>query len=261
MANGIPHCPLVAPRSRQRFVGRGWPGPVVGALCLLFIGDLPLRAADKFPDVKFLIEHNATDADTGFQAFVDGAPWNTLTIADPDKRPVLEIRARGNLKQLGLTELFFETNEPENAEVPIPELLARFPEGKYTFEGQTVDGTRLTGRATLTHTIPAGPEITSPAEGAVVDRNNTVIEWTPVTESITGRSVEIVGYEVVVTKALDVHPPGFSKLVLSAHVTAATTSLTVPMEFLEPGTAYDVEVLALEVGGNQTISSTTFATN
>jgi hypothetical protein len=43
-------------------------------------------------------------------------------------------------------------------------------------------------------------------------------------------------------------------------VSGRTTSLTVPPEFFEPATDYDLEVLALEAGGNQTISSSTFST-
>jgi Fibronectin type III domain len=211
-------------------------------------------------DTKLIIEHNATDEDTGFQVFVDGEPWNLLTIEGPDERTLLEVRPRGALRTLGLTELFFETNEPENAEVPIPELLSRFPEGKYEFEAVGVEGEVMEGSATLSHRIPAGPEILAPSEDEVVDPGKTVIRWDPVTESITGSPVDIVGYEVIVTKDTEVHPPGFSKLELSVHVTAATTSLTVPPEFFEPGTRYTFEVLALEKRGNQTISSSSFRT-
>lgn len=213
-----------------------------------------------FKDVKLIIEHNATAEDTGFQVFLDGDPWKSLMIEGPDGRSLLEVRPRGPLKTLGLTEFFFETNEPPNAEVPIEELLARFPEGAYEFEGRSVEGVEMAGTATLTHAIPKGPRILSPAEGEVVDPNNTVVRWEPVTESITGSPVEIVSYEVIVTKPVIVSPPGFSKPVLSVHVSGAITSLTVPPEFFEPGTAYEFEVLALEVGGNQTISSSSFST-
>lgn len=118
----------------------------------------------------------------------------------------------------------------------------------------------MTGAATLTHDIPKRPRILSPTEGGVVDPNETVIRWEPVSASIMGTSVEIVGYEVIVTKPLAVPPPGFSKPMLSVQLSRATTSLTVPKEFFAPGRAYEFEVLALEVGGNQTISSGTFVT-
>jgi hypothetical protein len=94
----------------------------------------------------------------------------------------------------------------------------------------------------------------------VVDPDNTVIRWEPVTKSITGAPIDIAGYEVIVVKDVPVSPPGFSKLVLSVHVTPSTTSLTVPREFFQPATPYQFEVLALAARGNQTISSRTFAT-
>jgi len=230
------------------------PAPLTKAETLRGSQELP------FKDVKLIIEHNATAEDTGFQVFLDGEPWNRLKIEGPDGGSLLDVRARGNLRALGLTEFFFETNEPPNAEVPIEALLAGFPEGRYEFEGRSVDGVKMTGTATLTHSIPKGPQILSPTEGEVVDPNDTVIRWDPVMESITGSPVEIVSYEVIITKPVSASPPGFSKPVLSVHVSASTTSLTVPREFFEPSTAYEFEVLALEVGGNQTISSSTFST-
>ena len=94
----------------------------------------------------------------------------------------------------------------------------------------------------------------------MVDPDDTVIRWDPVMEPITGSPVEIVSYEVIITKPVSALPPGVPKPVLSVHVSASTTSLTVPREFFEPSTAYESEVPALEVGGNQTISSSTFST-
>src|SRR5262245_31517823 len=126
------------------------PNAIAALAALFMIGLAPAGAAahgdgagkprgDKLPfaEVKLLIEHNASAEDTGFQVFLDGEPWSRLDIEGPDGRPLLEIRGRGRLGKLGLTELFFETNEPANAEVPIEELLARFPEGEYDFEGRS----------------------------------------------------------------------------------------------------------------------------
>ena len=69
-------------------------------------------------DAKLNIEHNATDRDTGFQGFVDSEGWRRLDVRGPDGA-VLSFEGRGSLAKLGLTELFFETVEPENADVPI----------------------------------------------------------------------------------------------------------------------------------------------
>ena len=73
----------------------------------------PLKAA------KLIIEHNATDADTGFQGFVDSEGWKNLTFTGPGGE-ALSLTGQGALSNLGLTELFFETVEPANADVPLP---------------------------------------------------------------------------------------------------------------------------------------------
>src|SRR5262245_45326442 len=97
-------------------------------LCTLFAGcaseaptsqQVPPLARDtiELEDTKLIIEHNATDEDTGFQGFVDGEPWNKLEIRDPTGKLAVSVAAKGPLDTLGLTELFFETGEPANAEV------------------------------------------------------------------------------------------------------------------------------------------------
>src|SRR5438045_7769207 len=56
------------------------------------VESIPLESA------KLIIEHNATDRDTGFQAFVDGEPWQSLEIRAPDGTTALRFStARGQL--------------------------------------------------------------------------------------------------------------------------------------------------------------------
>jgi len=214
---------------------------------------IPLKEA------KLIIEHNATDEDTGFQGFIDGEGWERLDVTGPDG-VVLTLQGRGSLEALGLTELFFETVEPENANVPMEELLAALPVGPYTIEGPTVDGNRTAGTAILTHDIPAGPVLVSPAEGATVAATDLVVRWNPVTQTITGEDVTIIRYQVIVEKDEEPHPNSIGKIGMSIYVPATVTSLTVPNEFLEPGTRYQWEVLAIEESGNQTLSSSEFTT-
>ena len=214
---------------------------------------IPLKEA------KLNIEHNATDEDTGFQGFIDSEGWERLDITGPDGT-VLTIEGRGKLGTLGLTELFFETVEPENADVPIEDMLAVLPEGQYTIEGLTLDGVQTVGTALLTHDIPAGPVLLSPAEGATVPSSNLVMSWSPVTQTITGENVTIVSYQLIVEKDEEPHPHAFAKRAMSIYVPPSVTSVTVPNEFLEPGTLYKWEVLAIEESGNQTLSSSEFTT-
>jgi hypothetical protein len=211
---------------------------------------------------KLLIEHNATDEDTGFQGFADGDPWNELVIIDPDGEQILTVYPENGLFDFGLTELFFETSEPLNDEVPISEVLARLPEGTYTFTGDMVDGDESQITATFSHVIPAGPQLLTPSDGSTdVDPDNTVISWEAVTQDIDGSAVTTVGYQVIVEKdEAPRYPQGFAQSKFSIYLPATATSIAVPAEFMESGEAYAYEVLAIEVSGNQTLSSAEFET-
>ncbi len=209
---------------------------------------------------KMLIEHNATDEDTGFQGAFDADPWNKIDVCGPDGN-ILTIETHGSMRDVGLTELFYETQEPENALVPIPDWLAKLPAGDYTFRGQSVEGDDLFGVATLTHAIPAGPVITSPPEDAEVDSDaDLVITWDPVTETIYGEPVTITHYQLIVEEDVEFDHPGFGRSLYSVHAPASITTMTVPAEFLAPGTEYEFEVLAIEESGNQTLASSAFET-
>ena len=65
----------------------------------------------------------------------------------------------------------------------------------------------------------------------------------------------VVAYQVVVDGG---DPSRRFDVTVAAKPT--TMSVTVPPQFLEPGTEYTFEVLAIEVGGNQTITEGFFAT-
>src|SRR5688572_30075652 len=93
------------------------PVPVAVLIGIALCVPLDAEAAQDRPiplkEAKLNIEHNATDLDTGFQGAVDSEGWEQLTVQGPDG-VVLEFEGRGKLRELGLTELFFETVEPEN---------------------------------------------------------------------------------------------------------------------------------------------------
>ena len=57
---------------------------------------IPLKQA------KLIIEHNATDSDTGFQGFIDSEGWQKLEVTG-SQGVVLSLEARGKLGSLGLT--------------------------------------------------------------------------------------------------------------------------------------------------------------
>jgi hypothetical protein len=196
-------------------------------------------------EARIFIEFNASADDLGFHVFVDGEDWRKLEISNPRGRRIFAVEGRGAFAKLGLTELFFEGAEPSLDEVPLEELLARFPEGEYAFEGRSVDGEELAGAAILTHAVPAPPDVSAePAAGHAL-----VIRWETVTEPAAGFEgpIEIVGYQVVV---------GSFQVTLPA----SSTSVTLPPELvasLEPG-PHGFEVLAIDASGNQTIAEGSF---
>ena len=221
-------------------------------------------AAVPLKEAKLIIEHNAKDNDTGFQGAIDSEGWNKITVTGPDGK-VLEFQGKGNLGQLGLTELFFETVEPENADVPIAEILKTLPAGEYTFEGSGIEvgektGTTI-GTALLTHDIPNGPTLLTPVEDAVVPVEDLLVSWEPVDKTIDDKDVNIIAYQLIIERDEDPHPNMIGKIGLSMYLPADVNQITIPGEFFEPGTDYLWEVLAIEESGNQTLMSSQFSTS
>ena len=223
----------------------------------------PQGEASEVEAAKLIIEYNATDEDLGVHGAVDSDGWKTLCFFDPSGRPVLEVDPRGQLFTLGVAAMFFESREPPEAQFSFDQLAAAFPEGTYTVRGEAFNGRALTGEAAFTHDVPAEPEITAPelveepeqAEGgAGLPVDGLTIKWNEVTETVDGGSVNMTGYQVIVTKEEAEDPHGFSRPVYDVHLPPAVTQVSIAPEFLEPGTVYELEVLALEESGNQTIS-------
>ena len=206
-------------------------------------GEAAKRKPLKYADANLFIETNATDKDIGLQLFADAEAWDSFKLFDPDGRMLMQrASTEGRLHGWGLTEFFWETEEPEFSEVSVKQFKKRFPAGTYTFRGETVDGRRLAGSDRLSHLIPDGPVVTSPTKGQVLDRENVVVSWEPVTKPA---GVKIASYEVIIEqggRSLDMRLP------------PEVTSVSVPPEFLTPGVKALGEVLAKEKSGNQTIT-------
>ena len=230
---------------------------LAASLPLLAIGTAgsslaPLAGAAGKPvrldEATMIVEVNATDRDAGLQVFLDGEPWAQMTITNPEGRRILAVNTKSRLKRYGLTELFSESSEPSFDEFPLRRFKRLFPEGRYALVGTTVEGRKLVGGARLSHDIPAGPQITSPEDGATVARDGVVAAWSPVPEP--GR-IDVVGYRAIVEREDPLR-------VFSVDLPAPVTSVTIPSEFLEPATRYKLEVQAIEASGNQTLTEITF---
>jgi hypothetical protein len=221
----------------------------------------------KIASSKLIIEYNATDDDIGVHGAFDDHGWKSLCVFDPTGRLVLDVGPRGQLRDLTMAGIFFESREPPASEFSFADLAAAFPEGQYTVRGESFDGTILVGAATFTHDVPAAPVITSPVIAddpktiaTTVSVDDLAISWDEVNSTVGGAPVDITGYEVIITKDVDDDPNGFSRPTYDVHVGPTVHSLPVPAEFFEPDTVYELEVLALEVSGNQTISVGFFKT-
>ncbi len=205
-----------------------------------------------------IIEVNATDGDAGIQIFVDPAGWKRLEVFDPNGQRILDFNADGSTEEQGITELRFESAEPSFDEQSLEELLELFPAGMYTYDVMTVEGKTLTGKAMLNHLIPNGPVIESPEEGETVEAGSpVVIDWNAVTDQFPGTApgVNVVAYQLIVEQ---VKPK--SVRIFSITVPAATTKVELPPELIQANAEYKYEVLAIEAGGNQTITASSFKT-
>jgi hypothetical protein len=222
----------------------------------------------EFKDAEFFIEYNSTAGDTGVQVFLDDDNWRKISITDPNNHPLFDVKGMTTLGNQGLTELFFESVEPELAALPVVTFLGRFPEGDYVFKGLLNDGSKLESDVEFTHVIPCGPEVL-PEEGSILDPDSDiVISWAEVEKVVDpaatdaaeetvctdpanlGQELEIDLYQVIVENDVD----------LIANLSAEATSLTIPPELIEENSAYKFEILAKEESGNQTITESGFCT-
>jgi hypothetical protein len=218
------------------------------------------NAAEAVPlkEATMIIEYNASAEDIGIQFFLDSDGWSMVEIRDPAGMLIFASKTKNSISlQGGGTELFLESVEPAIDELPFEAFFERFPEGIYRFRAGKGDGTWQRGPVEFSHDIPAGPVLVTPVPAADADCADAVtlpvvIAWDPVTHSIFGEPLEIVRYELIVEN---------DDLNFDVKFPAGTgTELTVSPELLQPGTEYIFEVLAVEAGGNQTITEGCFTT-
>ena len=214
---------------------------------------------------KLFFQLNDTDGDLGIHMKVDGEPWQRLSIEDPDGRHILRIGTRGRLREQGLTELAFESAEPQFDELSPEEFFARFPEGWYDIEGRTLDGEERGSDVWISHVLPEppsnlavsgmpAPEDCDESEPPVVS-NPVVLTWNAVTASHpdlgNAGPIEATRYEVAVEIEDTPHK-------LEVSVPPESTSLEVPAGFIALGEEFKFQVLVTDIGGNETSSESCF---
>ena len=187
----------------------------------------------KIADARLKFEINATDNDGGVQVFLDADQWKRMSIFDPEGRRIFTTKTDGIMRMQGGTELFMESAEPPFDELPLDQLLERWPAGKYEFRGVRLDGKTLTGAARLTHDLPAGPVLVSPTEGdRRQDPNDTVVRWKRVPPA---NGSPIIGYQVLVVRP-DTGMKALPNVILDVMMPPTANRLRVPRGFLQSRT-------------------------
>lgn len=245
----------------------------ISIFCVLVLFSLELNSSElctaEIEEGKIIFEVNNTDGDIGLQLKLDGVPWDTVKIFTPDGKLQFYVIGKGNMKDIGLSEIFLESEGYEfgdpDADISIVEFLEMFPEGVYRLQGTTVNGCKLEGKVELSHFIPCGPEITMPLGNP--DPKNTIIRWNevetkidPITNNcIPSPDIDIIAYKVIV----EVEDP--LPKVFFAQLPASADSVLIPPEFLDYDTEYKLEILAIQgnhrESGNQTSTEIKFRTS
>ena len=233
---------------------------------------------EPFDEARLFFELNDTDGDLGIHGKIDGDEWKFLEIEDPRDRRMLHVRVKGRLKRQGLTELFFESAEPTFDELDPDDFFARFPEGEYDIEGETLDGEERESEVYLSHVIPAAPDgITINGAAAPEDcdavlpvinpTGGVVISWEPVTMSHAAKHgddglgedgvIEVRYYEVVVEidesdfKTVAILPPDVNSWTLPEDFFGLSEEGEYKFEILVRTNVYDDEgePILLEIDG------------
>lgn len=258
------HCPRSSARVTALWL-------VAGLACCAAAPEASAAKPQPFKFMNVHIETNASGCDMGVQVLFDTDGVTELTIEDPNEQVVFSSQTVFGMEEThDQTEGFQERVEPPIREletalgcdpdldaISLKDLLDAWPAGIYDFEASS-QGVDFEGEIAFTHKVPAGPVIVAPKDGAIVPHDqHLVVRWKKVTGPILPSlgPVTIVGYHVLlkdVTSATNrgpLPPPQFD-----VDVSQGDAAVVVPAQFLQPNRIYEVEVLATEKGGNQTIT-------
>ena len=236
-------------------------GPALAETCVA-----PKAETREINHANLFIEDNAGDGDIGVHGYFDDEGWRELCVYDPSGELIYHVEPAGRLARLGVSGVFSESREPGYETWDYAALKADWPEGLYTLRAVDFDGGLLTGAAWFTTVLPETPQIVTPASVPEPDRGglpvvpmaDLEVEWKPVTASRDGRPITIRGYQMTVEKYNYEDKHGFSRPAFDVHLGPTATSIVVPAAFFDRASVYEIEVLAIEESGNQTIGGASF---
>lgn len=198
-------------------------------------------AESKFEKALIYLERNVADDDieVRFAVTANEKGLAALRVIAPDGRIIVDFKAPQS--KMGIRSLDLESPEPVLND---GRLQADFPPGVYRFEGTLVDGETLRAEATLSHTLPEAPKITSPEPNRVdVPTQGGRVRWEPVKEAV---SYVFVLDDEDGERALKVTLP------------SSITSFSIPTGFLASAVKYKLAVGAVLKDGNRSFQEFEF---
>ena len=204
----------------------------------------------EFEEADLFFELNNTDGDLGLQGFVEGDAWKSLTIdgpgeSDADEIELMKIWLRGGLRRQGLSEFFFESDEPGFDELTPAAFFRRFPQGVYDIEGITLENEEMESEVFLSHVLAGPPPGNIKINGQNAPANcdaptlpvvtePVTLDWNPVTLSHPtigrpGVPVTVHHYEVV--GEIEREGVALDELVFSVILPRSRTKFEFPVDF------------------------------
>ncbi len=227
-----------------------------------------------FDEAQLYFELNHTDSDLGIHGLIDGDGWKSLEIEGPNEQLLMNVWIRNNLRKQGITEFFFESEEPNFSELSPAAFFKRFPQGIYEFEGITLEDEELESEIRLSH-VMAGPPGSIKVNGKTAAKNCDValpvvsepvtLDWSPVTKShptvgTPNVSVQVQQYEVVGEIEREGQTPDV--LVFKVDLPPSVTAFEFPEDFTGMADGeMKFEIVIKLRNGNQTAVESCFEIN
>jgi hypothetical protein len=192
-------------------------------------------------EVDMFYQYSATDNDAEVTIDIEsGIAIDHLTALAPDGHTVVMVRSQDGL---GLREIELESDEPS-----VEAVQRAYPEGRYLFSGQAVNGALLVGRIRLTHDVVAAPDFFTfgPCNQEVDSRAPVTIMWNTVAGADRG-------YEIIIEQ----DDTGANLRITRS---AESTRFVIPDGFLAPRLTYEIEMKSVTAAGNKTSASCEFST-
>jgi len=233
------------------------------AALVLAAASIPaVRGAQQFEEAEIFFELNHTDGDLGIHASIDGEPWTDLAITGPGGSTMLNVVSRGRLARQAMTQLFFESEEPDFEDLRPSDFFRRFPEGRYHIDARAQEGGRIQGSAILSHVLAAPPSnirLNNLAAARSCDDPlpmvvpPVMIDWDPVTQNHPdlGKkgSVTVSRYQLFVER---------EGVTFSLDLPPSVTQFEVPRGVTDLGKDFKFEIIARTATGNNTAIESCF---